>query len=112
MRLSVADAMLEGWALNISKGGLRAIVDTEGLHIDELFALGREIRVAVGEADERPARIVWVQEEKDGAVLGVAFLDVAEVRPPSVPPGSEPRHVRAPMPTMPEILADEKPKSG
>jgi hypothetical protein len=100
VKLMVGEAELEGWALNISKGGLRAILDTEGVNLEEIFALGREIKVAVGELEERPARIVWVQAEPDGAVIGVAFLDQEESRPPSVPPGALPQFVRSPMPSV------------
>lgn len=78
---------MEGWALNISNGGLRCIVDTDGVNVDELFELGRSVDVHVGDAAARPARIVWVQSEPDGAIVGVAFTDRGEDdRPPSAPP--------------------------
>jgi hypothetical protein len=119
VKLTVGTALLEGWALNISKGGLRAIIDTEGMNLEELFELGREIQVVVGEGDQRLARIVWVQEEKDGAVIGVAFLDLPDVRPPSIPPGTTPTYSRSPMPTIPSIdvsamphIDASKPKPG
>jgi len=54
---------------------------------------------------------VWVQEEKDGAVIGVAFLDQDDVRPPSVPPGSQPTFSRSPMPTLTNMPV-QKPKTG
>lgn len=73
---------IEGWALNISRSGVRAI-------LDEPIDLGARIRLAVGDQPGRPARIVWIREEKDGAIVGVEFLD-AERRPSSpaiqVPP--------------------------
>jgi hypothetical protein len=97
VKLRVAGSEIDGWALNISAGGLRAIIDTDGVNLEELFTLGRQIVVQVGDAAERPARIVWVQAEPDGAVIGVAFLDQTSDRPPSVPPGTDPAMVRSPM---------------
>lgn len=70
---------ITGWALNISRGGLRAI-------LEDAVELGSEFQIAVGEAStRRPGRIVWIQEEPDGAIVGVSFLD--DVPPDaSVPP--------------------------
>lgn len=71
------DQQVDGWALNISRGGLRAIVET-------LLETGQEFEIAVGDSDRRrPGRIVWVQKERDGAIVGVSFLDVPR---PSEPP--------------------------
>jgi PilZ domain len=95
--LHVGGTELDGWALNISAGGLRAIIDTEGVNLAEIFSLGRDMMVKIGEADDRPARLVWIRSEPDGAVLGVAFLDQTAERPPSVPPGTDPAMVRSPM---------------
>lgn len=81
-----ASSEVEGWALNISNGGLRCIVDTDGINAEELFGLGKIVDVFVGDAAARPARIVWVQSEPDGAIIGVAFTDHDEERPPSAPP--------------------------
>lgn len=100
VKLVAGASEVEGWALNLSEGGLRAILDTEGLKLEELFALGREVRVSIGENAERPARIVWVQAEADGAIIGVAFLDHKDPRAPSVPPGALPHLVRSPLPSI------------
>jgi hypothetical protein len=78
---------ITGWALNLSRGGLRAI-------LEDPVELGLEFQIAVGEGgSRRPGRIVWIQEEPDGAIVGVSFLD----EPPdaagangSVPPGKTP----------------------
>jgi hypothetical protein len=64
---------LEGWALNISRGGIRVLVE-ETLAIGELFDL------SIGEISEpdslrRKGRIAWVQEGADGAIAGVEFTD-------------------------------------
>lgn len=61
---------VDGWALNASRSGLRAIVE-------EAIPLGAEFEVSVGDAPPRPGRVVWLQEEKDGAIVGVNFLDEA-----------------------------------
>ena len=68
---------VDGWALNASRSGLRAIVE-------EVIPLGAEFDVEVGEAPARPGRVVWLQEEKDGAIVGVSFLDEA-ARSGSIP---------------------------
>jgi hypothetical protein len=111
VKLHVGEIDVEGWALNISTGGLRAIIDTENIDLDELFGLGREILVYVGEQEGRAARIVWVQGEPDGAVIGVAFLDQMGERPPSVPPGTPPRMVRSPMASIPPDDSGDEPKN-
>jgi hypothetical protein len=58
----------EGWALNESRGGLRAILE-EG-KVD----LGDEYEVVIGESPPRRARVVWLQEEPDGFVVGVEYV--------------------------------------
>jgi hypothetical protein len=61
---------VDGWALNASRSGLRAILEAS-------VPLGEEFEIEVGEAAPRPGRVVWLQEEKDGAIVGVNFLDEA-----------------------------------
>ena len=84
-----AGQVLEGWALNVSRGGVRVI-------LEEKVDLGAEFEVSlssgVGAApaetssswpasDGRSSvdvpstgRIVWVQEEPDGVVAGIEFF--------------------------------------
>jgi hypothetical protein len=61
---------LEGWALNVSRGGVRVI-------LEEKVELGAEFEVTLstGADEESPVqgRIVWVQEEPDGVVAGIEF---------------------------------------
>jgi hypothetical protein len=73
------DRVIQGWALNISRGGLRAA-------LSECVAVGDEFEVVIGDSDERrPGRVVWVRNEKDGAIVGVAFVNVeGSVPPPEV----------------------------
>jgi hypothetical protein len=62
---------VEGWTLNVSRGGVRVIVERE-------VALGEVFDVTVGMADASPlarqGRVVWFQEEADGFIVGIAFV--------------------------------------
>jgi len=71
---------LEGWALNVSRGGLRAI-------LEEKVVLGQKFDVAIGTDDEvlRASRVVWVQEEPDGVIVGLEFTGLSGMHK-SVPP--------------------------
>jgi hypothetical protein len=67
----IALPALEGWALNVSRGGLRVI-------LEEKVELGAEFEITISERGVEPAspqsgRIVWVQEEPDGVVAGIEF---------------------------------------
>jgi len=63
-------AVLEGWALNISRGGIRVI-------LEEKVDLGTEFEVTMtmGADPTSPVigRVVWVQEEPDGVIAGIEF---------------------------------------
>ena len=77
----------EGWALNVSRGGVRVIVE-------EKLALGTSYDVTVGEEVglTRRGRIVWLQEEPDGLIVGLEFLGVSQSMrsaPPPPPEGAE-----------------------
>jgi PilZ domain len=68
-------AALEGWALNVSRGGVRVI-------LEEKVELGAEFEVTLADTAEasdvpgaRVGRIVWVQEEPDGVVAGIEFRE-------------------------------------
>jgi len=74
-------AKLEGWALNVSRGGLRAI-------LEEKVVLGQKFDVVVG-TDEvlvRPSRVVWVQEEPDGVIVGLEFTSLSGTMKSAPPP--------------------------
>jgi hypothetical protein len=78
----------EGWALNVSRGGVRAILEDQ---VD----LGEEFEVTIGDSAPlvRQARVVWVQEEKDGVVVGLEFLSLSvtdRAASPLPPPNEEP----------------------
>jgi hypothetical protein len=73
-----AGAQRAGWALNVSRGGLRAILDENTGKVE----LGQEYEITITMADppaEKPpvprkGRIVWLQEEPDGFVVGVQYV--------------------------------------
>jgi hypothetical protein len=66
-----------GWTLNVSRGGMRAIVE-------EPVKSGVEYELLVGGEEEsaRKVSVVWVQDESDGQIVGLRFLDVAGSVPP------------------------------
>ena len=81
---------LEGWALNVSRGGVRAIFEAS-------VELGEELRVSIGEGEGslvRRGRVVWKQDEPDGTILGVEFyrtsVAIKSVSHPPVVPASDP----------------------
>jgi hypothetical protein len=78
--LREGDHELSGWALNASRGGIRVI-------LEDKVELGHEyeVELASEEAAEkrRKARVVWVQEEADGMIVGLEFL---EAKPDATPP--------------------------
>jgi hypothetical protein len=71
------DFETHGWTLNVSRGGIRAIVE-------EPLKSGVEYELVVGDAEEsaRKVSVVWVQDEADGQIVGVRFLDVEGSMPP------------------------------
>lgn len=68
------DRSFEGWALNVSRGGIRLI-------LEEQVQLGEEYEVTVGDAESSPlvrrARVVWLQVEADGLVVGLEFIGMS-----------------------------------
>lgn len=69
------DETIEGWALNMSRGGLRAA-------LEKPVAVGDEFEIRIGDADPRPGRVVWVRNQKDGSIVGIAFADTDGSVPP------------------------------
>ena len=67
-----------GWALNISRGGIRAVLEA---HLE----IGEEYEILVGdELVRRRGRVVWTQEEPDGTIVGVEFLERLEEAPEGI----------------------------
>lgn len=75
--------VLEGWALNVSRGGLRAI-------LEEKVLLGQKFEITLGTEDvlNRTGRIVWVQEEPDGVIVGIEFTSLSGTHKSAPPPGA------------------------
>ena len=74
-----------GWTLNVSRGGLRAIVE-------ERLTLEVDYEVTIGESAARRAALVWSQDQADGQIVGLKYLDVdgsVPPRDPSAPPQEE-----------------------
>jgi len=71
------DFETHGWTLNVSRGGMRAIVE-------EPLKSGLEYDLFVGDVENaaRKVTVVWVQDEADGQIVGVRFLDVVRSVPP------------------------------
>jgi hypothetical protein len=88
VRFGDGDERVDGWTLNISRGGLRAVVESP-------LAPGSEVNVTVGDNGlPRKARVVWMHEERGGAVVGLSFLDAPSSAPP--PEDSTPGAATAP----------------
>lgn len=65
-----------GWTLNISRGGARLV-------LEESVELGAQYQVELGsESEPRDVRIIWAQDESDGQIVGVQFLDTDGTVPP------------------------------
>jgi PilZ domain len=70
---SAPPKVLEGWALNVSRGGVRVILEEKiepGTHFEVTLIGG------TGPGDPlspQVGRVVWVQEEPDGVVAGIEF---------------------------------------
>ena len=72
----------EGWALNVSRGGVRVI-------LEGTVVLGDEYDVVVGDPDQggtaAKGQIVWVQQEPDGIIAGVEFKGMSGEHAPPAP---------------------------
>ena len=69
---AASGAVIEGWALNESRGGVR-------VKLEEKVALGSAFEVALSTGADPVAaclgRVVWVQEEPDGVVCGIELVE-------------------------------------
>ncbi|MFO7178753.1 MAG: PilZ domain-containing protein [Pseudomonadota bacterium] len=72
-----------GWTLNVSRGGVRAVVEDEVPEVAECeLVLGDD-------ASGRRVRVVWRKQAKDGEILGLQYLDVLTSDLPPPPEGSD-----------------------
>jgi hypothetical protein len=89
VQLRGASFATTGWTLNVSRGGARLV-------LEESVELGAEYQIELGpESEPRDVRIVWAQDEADGQIVGVQFLDTDGSIPPPPVAGSEPPKSRA-----------------
>lgn len=68
-------AETSGWTLNVSRGGIRAV-------LEQPLDPSLEFEVEVGEAPARRARVAWSKAAADGQIVGLRFLDVEGSVPP------------------------------
>jgi hypothetical protein len=68
LRPLTGTAEISAWTLNMSRGGLRLVVE-------DVVDVGTSYLVAIGDAEERPATVVWTREEADGQIAGLKFDD-------------------------------------
>jgi hypothetical protein len=70
--------ILEGWALNVSRGGVRVILE-EKVEPGARFEV--RLTATAGVEPQAPPQtgcVVWVQEEPDGVVAGIEFRPEAD----------------------------------
>lgn len=74
LRVQGESTVFDGWTLNLSRGGARVVlVEDDGASVIEGCACTVEID---GDPQSpRQANIVWVQNEPDGQIAGVKFVD-------------------------------------
>jgi hypothetical protein len=70
-----------GWTLNVSRGGLRLVVE-------EPLKLNGDYQVLMGDSEadlSRGVTVVWVKDAADGQIVGLKYLDTEG----SIPPDDE-----------------------
>jgi hypothetical protein len=66
-----------GWALNVSRGGIRIVLESSiEKHGDYMCVLGDD------EAHPRPVRVAWIRDEAGGQIVGLQYLDAEGTIPP------------------------------
>ncbi len=71
LRVAEGHVEIPAWTLNVSRGGLRLVVE-------EPVVIGGCYLVSVGESAPRKARVIWVREEADGQIAGLKFEEAVE----------------------------------
>lgn len=67
---------LVGWTLNVSRGGVRVV-------LEDAVQVGDAFDISIGEEGPRPraGRVVWVRNAADGQIVGLQFVDGDEPPP-------------------------------
>lgn len=102
----------DGWALNISRGGIRVVIEGR-VELGQEYEV-RDLDPEVAEGGPFMARVVWVQDEPDGAIVGLEFVgDLPKLieRPTSVAPAA-PSVQPAPPPVPPPAPPTEPVMAG
>ena len=81
LRAAATGKVLEGWALNVGRGGVRVILEESvepGASYEVTLTAGVDPPPGEGNgpaplAARHTGRVVWVQEEPDGVVAGIEF---------------------------------------
>jgi hypothetical protein len=81
LRPLTGGAEIAAWTLNLSRGGLRLIVE-------DPVVVGESYFVTIGESSARPATVVWMREEADGQIAGLKFDDVEGAEVPAATPSA------------------------
>ncbi len=70
-----------GWTLNVSRGGVRIVLeDSIESDVEYMVVFGANA------ANPRPVRVAWIQEEAGGQIAGLQFLDSeGTIPPPDIP---------------------------
>jgi hypothetical protein len=77
VRLQNGKDEVAGWTLNVSRGGIRVVVEEPvQLHTDYLMVTDEQ-------AAPRSVRVVWIREEGGGQIVGLQFLDSDGTIPPA-----------------------------
>jgi hypothetical protein len=95
----------DGWALNISRGGIRVVIEGR-VHLGQVLAV-EGYDADNMDAPARRARVVWSQDEPDGSVVGMEFLDADDSMPP---PSVTPKDSTVPSAPEPNPNPDPEPE--
>ncbi len=101
----------DGWALNISRGGIRVVIEGR-VELGQEYEV-RDLDPDIAEGGPFMARVVWVQDEPDGAIVGLEFvgpeLPKLIERTPSVQPPSPMQAPPPPPPAEPVVAGPSQP---
>ena len=81
VELRAGPSVLTGWTLNLSRGGARIVlIDEEVTSL--IVGISCTVEIDGDPLGPRRASVIWIQNEPDGQIAGVKFLDVEGSTPP------------------------------